>query len=1257
MKTSSKKIVLIFLSISLYFSPLRAQTSDPDSLKSGSLNQADQYETKARQFAAAGQYDSSTVCYMHAVTIYEQTKQVEKLVSCYRQIGLNHKQAGDSDLALFYSDLALSTGRNLLGQSHPGNAASFKQIAKIQQDQGHYRQAIENYIAAIEILEKNHGNRYSTVADTYYDLGWAYDLAGEYNQSISAYQQALAIQSEIYDSNSPKIGATCEQLGFIYNAKNMIDQSTEYFNRALAIYIDNWGENDLDVADTYESIAFNYGFFKGDYDSALAILKKVEVIRRSLLDDTHPKHTQTYESLAFLYFNKGDYPQALELYRKTLALKQNARNPNQAEIAFTHSMLAGSLDQLGQYQKAIDHYEQELEIKLAINGASHPKVAAAYGRLAAVYGSMGDYDVAWELGRKALSIQLETLGQNHPDVASGYGKLADILFDKGDYDQAIRFYRQKLAIELQVYGESHAVVAITYAMLADVYTRLGDYEQAISFYQKDLAINLDAFGPSHPMVATCYGNMGRSYFQKKDYDRAVQLFNRARTIREEILDPNHLDLAEIYLMLGAVYRRQEDYGQALDFHRKSLAIKTAVYGRDAPAVGWSYNDMALVYADQDKIDLTLEFHEKSLDIFRQSYGPKHRDVAAAYMNIASLYKEQEDYDRALQFFQKASIALVATFNDTSIYVNPLPEQLQAEPRYLNLLISKAETFKNRYSKNSQDLKDLKTALAAYRLVFDLIDRMRNRYQAEESKLFLGQRTHDAYEGAVYCALELADLTGEIAYKELVFQFVEKSKSTVLLEAIADSKAKHFAGIPDSLLDKEKQIKTDLIFYEHELAEEEQMGAESDNSKIVLWQNKVFKLKQDNEILISLLEREYPQYFKLKHSQQIISIEDMQTGLLDEQTVLIEYFSGEEAIYSVVISNDDLDVVRLEKPDQFDILVRMMRQGIIDRSFWRYTKYAYQLYQILLEPIGKHIHNKSLLIIPDGILGYIPFEALLTRDPDEDEAGRQRDFSRMPYLINDHVISYSYSATLLAETLGSDRLNTDRDLLAYAPVFSQESRTGNITVKRGLFSAESDPDSTRSFLRSGGWISPLPGTKIEVDNIKGIFDRQNKSSLIQLYGQATEENLKSGQLDRYRYIHFATHGFVDENAPDLSGIILAQDSTSSEDDVLYSSEIYNLNLNADLVVLSACETGLGQVVKGEGIIGLTRGFIYAGAENLIVSLWPVGDVSTSQLMIGFYEQLLDRQTKAESLRNTKLQLIENGSRADPFYWSPFILIGR
>jgi len=414
-----------------------------------------------------------------------------------------------------------------------------------------------------------------------------------------------------------------------------------------------------------------------------------------------------------------------------------------------------------------------------------------------------------------------------------------------------------------------------------------------------------------------------------------------------------------------------------------------------------------------------------------------------------------------------------------------------------------------------------------------------------------------------------------------------------------------------------------------------------------------------EELRDRLEKDYPKYYQLKYSIPAVSVKEVK-DILDEDTALLEYMVIDSSIYIFFISKNVFDITTVKIDSMLKINADSMIAGIINQKFVQYTQHAYILYNYVIEPLESMLGGKKrLVIIPDGVICNIPFEALLTHNVKHEN--RKQDYRTLPYLINKSTISYNYCTTLFLGNLNNNYKEPKRDYLAYAPAYSNGIM--NNSKARSFLGIDDVRDDILS------QEAYLPATKDEVLGIQKIFNRNygliswaknklfKKLTRVYLGEDATEENLKSSQTQDYRYLHLATHGAVNKKIPALSGLIFSQD-TADEDGVLYLGEIYNLKLNADLAVLSACGTGNGKWVEGEGIINLTRGFLYSGAKNIMVSLWKVNDINTSKFMIEFYSNLLNRDTMSQALRNAKQKMIDGGyDFAMPYYWASFILIGQ
>lgn len=389
-----------------------------------------------------------------------------------------------------------------------------------------------------------------------------------------------------------------------------------------------------------------------------------------------------------------------------------------------------------------------------------------------------------------------------------------------------------------------------------------------------------------------------------------------------------------------------------------------------------------------------------------------------------------------------------------------------------------------------------------------------------------------------------------------------------------------------------------------------------------------------------LENDFPEYHQIKYAENTITVAEIQQ-VLEPDEVLRTYFMADSLVTIIDIFPDDIKISITPKLLRFNFKIRKFRATLLSNDAADIDKYldlAYEFYTMLF-PNGLYTNVKKMIIVPDGELGTFPMEALITQAHTE-----TRDMHLFPYLIKKLEIAYSYSAKLYSYTKQrKNQAQFDIEWIGMAPVFESENGEG-ITLANGWF------------------VSTLQGSANEVDSIYTYFSDKGLHAQKELYDNASETFVKQNNWSRYRIVHIATHGIVNADQPELSSILLAPLGQADNDDILYSGEIYNLNLSTDLVVLSACETGLGKIMKGEGIIGLNRALLYAGARNLIVSLWKVADVPTAELMRHFYKSILrqgndlSQSDYSHALFLAKLQLVNNPRLAHPYFWSPFILIG-
>lgn len=790
----------------------------------------------------------------------------------------------------------------------------------------------------------------------------------------------------------------------------------------------------------------------------------------------------------------------------------------------------------------------------------------------------------------------------------------------GRTDLALENYQKALTIYQKTYTEKHDAVADCYNHLGIVYWNRGNNEMALDYLNKALHIRQSLYQENHAEVAASYNDLGLVYATSQPLT-ALDFYEKALTIYQKVYPENHPTIANAYNNIALIQRGQKQYEEALINFNKTLEIRKLVYEKDHPNEAFAYLSLGQVYGDLDNYDKALENYEKALKIYQKNYGERHPEIAQTYNLLANLYLKRVDFATAIQHIQQALKANVMDFSPSNDRENPQPKNYYNGNVLLNSLLLKAQIFENLHYQKTLKLKDLTTALSCLEVCDSLIAELRQLRTNKNDKIALGAVAAEVYEEAIRLCMQMSDVTiNPSFYTQKAFDFAEKSKSAVLLSAISDAQAKEFAGIPLQVLEEEKTLKAEIILLEQQLANKTN-EAET--------RNKLFELNRKYELFIKDLEQKYPEYYNLKYSIKTATVKNLQ-AMLPQETALISYFTAEKQkrLYIFEVTKKKFRAYSIPLSENFNTDITVLRNAIVYRVKEQYMTAAQNLYKQLFDiDIPNNIQN--LVLIPDGRLGTIPFECLLTKT--QKPSKTVLHYQDLPYLVKDYAISYAYSATLFMQNSLKKVKSVGNDMMLIAPVEFHK-------------------------------LTTLKESETEVNTLAKLDSSHTK---VYLREKANETLLKSADIQQCKYIHFATHGIVDENIPEKSCIVLHNNKDDAEDGLFTAGEIFNIKLNADLVCLSACQTGLGKISKGEGIIGLTRALVYAGAKNVKVSLWKVADNSTSVLMIDFYksfikskDNLLQNNLKyASHLQSAKLKMIAQGQYAAPFYWSPFILFGE
>lgn len=809
--------------------------------------------------------------------------------------------------------------------------------------------------------------------------------------------------------------------------------------------------------------------------------------------------------------------------------------------------------------------------------SDHIERANIYYCMSAVSAKKTQNSLAVEYALKAVDLALNK-EQYKADLAKYYNALGIAYSNKFDFQKSLETHLLSVELKKEIWGDDSNEVAKSYNNIGVVYRELGELEKALEFYEKSLKIKLEKVGADDPGVAATYNNMAILH-----------------------QDLGHLD-------------------RSIDLLLKSLEIERAVFGENSYALMDKYGVLATVYKKKGLYEVALKYNEKCFNIWQSTFSENHDLYARTLRSSADIYFEMGEYVTAYGYYTKSLVELLGEFGTGENISIPDESLLIEKMDVLFTLSNYADAVLNDYYASGDEEK-LKYALQLFNLSSKVIDLIRTGYREEVSRLALQDNAADVYEGGITAAYELYQLTEEESYLEQAFSFSERNKSAVLQSFIIENQALEFSGIPVDILTEEQQLKQKLRNIEEDL---QSMGENIDQSLL----NQQFKAKNSYELFISNLEQNYPQYYQLKYGLGYLSIDEIEDHVEENNLCLIEYFWGEEWIYTFSFSPFKKSMTRQGITDELSTEIDRFRSIITDAdkaisnekdetSFDELVTSARQLYSYFLDDVVDS-GTGSLLIIPDGPLYSIPFELFMT----DDKKLNIRDYSALPYLLKKFPVRYGYSCQQIKSNNASQ--DPDKLLAVFAPQYEGE-------------------------------ISPILASRSSMSSLQ--YAQEEASAITRKFGGAlyegpdiTKELFKSNATD-YNILHLAMHAYTDDNNPLYSGMIFSQE------EVMHAYELYNMDLNADLVVLSACNTGIGKIIKGEGVISLARAFRHAGVPNIIMSQWAADDETASKIMTLFYDYLASGLPKAKALTQAKVDYLESNSRkVHPYFWGSFVLVG-
>ena len=769
------------------------------------------------------------------------------------------------------------------------------------------------------------------------------------------------------------------------------------------------------------------------FDEALLLTRKIlseEELTQEITDTTLAK---IYNFTSSIFVKKTIPDSAIHYANKALEILSD-KYENHYEQSQAYNYLGSSNYLLGNFREAINYFKKGLEIIIRNMGDEVEEVTTYYGNLSLCYNQIGEPHKALEYLDKNLDILLKIHGENHVKVAKSYNNLGAVYYSIGDFDKSLEYSFITLRIKENLLGKDHPSVASTNLNIGSLCQVKGDFDKSRDYTERGIQAIQKSLGPTHPYLTFGHKILGSGYMQSKNFEKAIHHYRKGIEITEANYGKDKFNVAGIYFDLAALYKKMNRFEEAEDLTTRALNIFEKSQGRNSKDVTASIELLAGIYLSKGAYDQAIDYYKEALEYYANQ-SLKGPDRANTYLNIGAAYTYKKEFGEAKRYFDLSAQAL--------FYDNSKPfvfDQVTDRIKLRRLLDEKRDYFKALYQV-SQNAGYLDSILQNDLHGLALEEYFQRELSEQEARTFYLADAFWRYEGAIENLIQL----NESDHVKNAFEISEKSKSRLLAESFRSAEARQIAGISEEYLEKEHQINVDLAYYDKQLFKEEHESETPNDSLIALFKSRLFDLKQDKEEMLATFRTEFPSYHKLKYQEQVVSIEDVQE-LLNEDQTLIEYFVGDSSVFIFVISSDDYHLKTVTRDFPLEEWVVDFREKIY--GYWMlgqeegdenrrigFVQPAYQLYEKLISPI-EDLLTEQLIIVPDGLLNFVPFEALISEIP-----GNYKEIKEYAYLIKKYQISYNYSATLFNELSGRKRRSAKNSLLAFAPEFKNESMAG------------------------------------------------------------------------------------------------------------------------------------------------------------------------------------------------------------------------
>lgn len=1200
------------------------------------------------------------------------------------------KSSATAAEAVAQAQRAAAVFKELYGETSLWYVKGLRLLALAMEHSTDYAAAAGVYRQAIEITQAALGAEHARTSDLLLDLGYAVEQLGDYPAALEHYRGSLAIRERAYGAEHEQTFLLISNIGTILGRLGDFAGSQAAYEKALALNLRTYGEIYPQTALAANNLGALFRIM-GNYEQALKYSERALAIHMAWYGLEHYTTAESLNNLGQLYVELGDLKRGREFLEQALAVRRKIRGNDHPVTATSLNNLGTLLDRLGEPVAARAHLEEAVAILRRALGPEHPDLAAPLHNLSGVAADLADFETALAYLQESLAIKIKAVGPDHPGLAVTLDGLASISMERGDFEAARGYIDQALTLLKAAYGENHPEVVALYGRFASLLQTQGDYAGALPYYEKAYEISRSLLGEEHPQTADALRGMAYIYFLLGDNDAAMAYQERALAIDLKVYGEDHPAVAADLTGLDHILSKQGRWEEARPYSERIYAIYKETYGEDHPATTNALHGLAVLYSELGDADAAYRAYLESLAATRKLYGDHHPNTADAFSNLALHLREQGDYAKARSYLEYA-LAVYREFyggehRTTALALKRLGTQLEwmGEPERAEEMLREAVDIGNAMIENAAIARD------------------------EQGQLLMARSLRDYLDYYLSCLVRRNG--ADAAYRAVL---AWKGAAMVRQRAVRQM-----------LEDDELRIRFEEL---QAIVREWSTLARTPGDDLEIWKAKVAELEAKKKNLAAQLAQRSAAF---RAAAEPTRLEDL-IAALPADGALVDYLefrylelSKEKPGLLLYRTSYLAFVVRPGRGVQmFDLGESESIAEAIDA--WRLSFGMSQAAQQagaalrarLWAPLTAAIGDAKLVLVsPDGALGKLPFAALPGSQPGT-------------YLIDDvAVVMIPVPQLLPALVSQAEGADPPRELLVVGGVNYDSRGAAQPTAAPSPVTRPWQKRQMELAMRSiasGGRWQFLPGTDSEVGNISLLYYQETELDpssdlVVSLRGSAATEEAFRHWAPQAAILHIATHGFfagedsqsalarsaadagtIDDEAGAgaeelslvgyspglLSGLVLAgandppqlpadaADAASIPDDgYLTADEIATLRLTgAQLVILSACDSGLGETAGGEGMLGIQRAFQVAGARTTISSLWKVSDEATRRIMEEFYRNYLGAKgmTPAQALRAAQLwalnhpDLVPRGAdapadeqgvtRLPPQFWAAFTLSG-